>query len=127
MSPHTPRQPKDPALGGWGRYAPAGVPKQFKPRTEGHVRRRIPKQQIDLLRAVPLFAGCTHGELRSIAQLGSPVSVEKGEVLTAQGLNWGGPEVQQGVFDMEALAGNYGIYFDATSCYLLAMIIRKPA
>lgn len=85
MSPQSHRQPKDPALGGWGRYAPAGVPKQFKPTTSGHVRRRIPKQQIDLLRAVPLFAGCSHSELRSIAQLGTPVTVEKGEVLTAQG------------------------------------------
>jgi CRP/FNR family transcriptional regulator, cyclic AMP receptor protein len=85
VSPHTPRQPKDPALGGWGRYAPAGVPKEFKSRSDVHVRRRIPKQQIELLRAVPLFAGCTHSELRSIAQLGSPVSVEQGEVLTAQG------------------------------------------
>ena len=85
MSAQSHRQPKDPALGGWGRYAPAGVPKQFKPTSRGHLRHRIPKQQIDLLKAVPLFAGCSHSELRSIAQLGSPVSVEKGEVLTAQG------------------------------------------
>jgi CRP/FNR family transcriptional regulator, cyclic AMP receptor protein len=85
MSPHGHRQPKDPALGGWGRYAPAGVPKQFKPTTDGHLRHRIPKQQIDLLRAVPLFAGCSHGEVRSIAQLGSVVSVEKGEMLTTKG------------------------------------------
>lgn len=85
MSPHGPRQPKDPALGGWGRYAPAGVPKQFKPATGGDVRHRIPKRQIELLRAVPLFAGCSHSEVRKIAQLGTPVNVEKGEVLTVQG------------------------------------------
>jgi CRP/FNR family cyclic AMP-dependent transcriptional regulator len=85
VSPQSHRQPKDPSLGGWGRYAPAGVPKQFKPSKEGHGRRRIPRQQIDLLKAVPLFAGCSHSELRSIAQLGSPVEVEKGEVLTTQG------------------------------------------
>jgi CRP/FNR family transcriptional regulator, cyclic AMP receptor protein len=85
VSAQSHRQPKDPALGGWGRYAPAGVPKQFKPSTGAHVRRRIPKQQIELLRGVPLFAGCSHGELRSIAQLGSPVTVEAGEVLTARG------------------------------------------
>jgi CRP/FNR family transcriptional regulator, cyclic AMP receptor protein len=85
VSPQSHRQPKDPALGGWGRYAPAGVPKQFKPTTGGHARRRIPKQQIDLLKGVSLFAGCSHSELRSIAQLGSLVRVEKDEVLTAQG------------------------------------------
>jgi CRP/FNR family transcriptional regulator, cyclic AMP receptor protein len=85
MSAQRLRQPKDPALGGWGRYAPAGVPKQFKPRAGGHMRARIPKQQIDLLKAVPLFAGCSQGELRSIAQLGSPITVEKDSVLTAKG------------------------------------------
>jgi CRP-like cAMP-binding protein len=79
------RLPKDPALGGWGRYAPTGVPKQFQPDTGGHVRHRIPKQQIDLLKAVPLFSGCSQSDLRAIAQLGTPVSVESGELLTAQG------------------------------------------
>lgn len=49
------------------------------------MRHRIPKQYIDLLKAVPLFAGCSQGELRSIAQLGTPVSVGEGELLTAKG------------------------------------------
>jgi CRP-like cAMP-binding protein len=49
------------------------------------MRQRIPKHQIELLRAVPLFSGCSQGELRSIAQLGTPVSVAKGELLTAKG------------------------------------------
>jgi CRP-like cAMP-binding protein len=34
---------------------------------------------------VPLFSGCSQGELRTIAQLGTPISVEKGEVLTTAG------------------------------------------
>jgi CRP-like cAMP-binding protein len=49
------------------------------------MRNRIPKQQMDLLKAVPLFSGCSQGELRSVALLGTPVSVEKGERLTAKG------------------------------------------
>lgn len=49
------------------------------------MRHRIPKQQIDLLKEVPLFSGCSQGELRTIAQLGTPISVEKGTVLTEQG------------------------------------------
>jgi CRP-like cAMP-binding protein len=49
------------------------------------MRHRIPKQQIDLLKAVPLFSGCSQSELRSIAQLGTPVTVEAGEVLTERG------------------------------------------
>ena len=34
------------------------------------MRNRIPKEQIELLRAVPLFSGCSESELRSIAKLG---------------------------------------------------------
>ena len=34
---------------------------------------------------MPLFSGCTQGELRTIAQLGSRVSVEKGKVLITKG------------------------------------------
>ena len=34
---------------------------------------------------MPLFSGCSQSELRSIAQLGTPVSIDKDEVLTAQG------------------------------------------
>lgn len=49
------------------------------------MRHRIPKQQIDLLQEVPLFSGCSQGELRTIAQLGTHISVEKGAVLTEQG------------------------------------------
>lgn len=49
------------------------------------MRRRIPKWHIALLGDVPLFWGCTQGELRSIAQLGTPVGVKSGVVLTEQG------------------------------------------
>ena len=48
------------------------------------------------------------------------------EVLTERGLNWGGPAVAEGRFDVEALAGNYGVFHDAESCYLLALLLRKP-
>jgi hypothetical protein len=48
------------------------------------------------------------------------------DVLAERGLNWGGPAVARGEFDPVALAGNYGIYHDAESCYLLALLIRRP-
>jgi CRP-like cAMP-binding protein len=34
---------------------------------------------------VPLFSSCTQSELRSIAQLGTPIDAEEGAVLTQQG------------------------------------------
>ena len=49
------------------------------------MRRRIPQQQIDFLKAVPLFSGCSQSEIRTIAQLGTPVSIEKGTELTSKG------------------------------------------
>jgi CRP-like cAMP-binding protein len=49
------------------------------------MRNRIPKEQIEFLRAVPLFSACTGSELRSIAQLGTPVGAEEGHYLTRQG------------------------------------------
>ena len=49
------------------------------------MRNRIPKEQIEFLRAVPLFSACTGSELRSIAQLGTPVPAAEGDYLTRQG------------------------------------------
>jgi SAM-dependent methyltransferase len=47
-------------------------------------------------------------------------------VCTERGLNWGGPAVGEGRFDPASFAGNYGIYFEAESCYLLALLAQKP-
>lgn len=49
------------------------------------MRVRIPKQQIDLLREVPLFSLCSRNELRDIAQLGTETEVEAGTALTTRG------------------------------------------
>jgi len=49
------------------------------------MRSRIPKEQLDLLAAVPLFSACSHAELRAIAQLGTPVAAEEGAYLTRRG------------------------------------------
>ena len=47
--------------------------------------RGIPRAVIDQLREVALLAQCNRSELRRIAQLGTHLSVRKGEVLTRQG------------------------------------------
>jgi CRP-like cAMP-binding protein len=67
------------------RYAPACIAGQFKLNGGDHIRHRIPQKQIDLLKSVPLFSGCSQSELRTIAQLGTPVDVEKGRMLTTKG------------------------------------------
>lgn len=49
------------------------------------MRSRIPKEQMDLLKAVPLFSSCTQSERREIAQLGTPIFAEEGAFLTEDG------------------------------------------
>ncbi len=63
----------------------------------------------------------------TLGQLRDKVERAGFDVLTERGLNWGGPAVAEGRFDQVALAGNYGTYFDAEACYLLALLLRKPA
>jgi CRP/FNR family cyclic AMP-dependent transcriptional regulator len=46
---------------------------------------RIPKEVLDDLRKVPLFANCTKDELREIVRLGTEAHVPDGRVLTEQG------------------------------------------
>lgn len=49
------------------------------------MRDRIARSELDMLAAVPLFSACNQGELRQIARLGTPISVNSGKVLTAEG------------------------------------------
>jgi predicted SAM-dependent methyltransferase len=63
----------------------------------------------------------------TLGQLRDKVQRAGFDVLTERGLNWGGPAVAEGRFDQEALAANRGIYHDAESCYLLALLVQKPA
>jgi hypothetical protein len=46
--------------------------------------------------------------------------------MSERGLNWGGAAVARGEFDPVTLAANYGVFFDAEGCYLLALLCRKP-
>ncbi len=63
----------------------------------------------------------------TLDQLRSKVTEAGFTVLTERGLNWGGPSVSRNEFDPSALAGNYGVYYQADECYLLALVIQKPA
>lgn len=49
------------------------------------------------------------------------------ELVERKGLNLGVRSAKTGTFDTREVAENVGIFSDAESCYLLAMICRKPA
>jgi SAM-dependent methyltransferase len=63
----------------------------------------------------------------TLSELRSKVSSAGFDVVAERGLNWGGAAVSRGEFDPAALAANYGTYFDAESCYLLALLCQKPS
>jgi SAM-dependent methyltransferase len=73
------------------------------------------------------FIDPDHDVEYTLDQLRAKVTAAGFVVSTERGLNWGGPAVVAGVFDPVALAGNHGIYHDAESCYLLALLVQKPA
>lgn len=91
----------------------------------GHMAIDTPNGRICRLQQVE-FIDPDHEVEYTLGQLRDKVSVAGFEVLTERGLNWGGPAVSAGGFDPEALAGNYGIFYDAEACYLLALLVRKP-
>ncbi len=50
------------------------------------MRSRIPKQQIELLKGVPIFSVCSQKELHAVAKLGVTVEAEAGTALTTKGM-----------------------------------------
>ena len=75
----------------------------------------------------PAFIDPDHKVEYTLDELRDKVTRAGFEVLTERGLNWGGPAVSRAEFDPSALAGNYGIYYQADECYLLALVVQKPA
>ena len=60
-------------------------------------------------------------------QLRDLVSAAGFEIYSAAGLNYGGEAVRQGRFDMGELARHSGLHHAIEDCYILAVVIRKPA
>jgi SAM-dependent methyltransferase len=75
----------------------------------------------------PGFIDPDHKVEYTLDELRDKVTAAGFDVVSARGLNWGGAAVRRNEFDPEALAGNYGVYYDAEACYLLALLIQKPA
>ncbi len=47
-------------------------------------------------------------------------------VVDCKGANYSGRGLQAGRFDLDEVAGNCGLYWDADACYLLCLVARKP-
>ena len=63
----------------------------------------------------------THAELHEkLARAGF-------EVVEAKGLNYAGPSLAAGRFDVDAIASARGLFSEIEDCYLLAYVCRVPA
>jgi SAM-dependent methyltransferase len=91
----------------------------------GHMAIDTPNGRVCRLQQAS-FIDPDHEVEYTLDQLRDKVRRSGFEVLTERGLNWGGPGVARGEFDPVALAGNYGVYYQAEACYLLALVIQKP-
>lgn len=47
-------------------------------------------------------------------------------VADCKGANYSGRGLEAGRFDLDEVAGNSGLYWDAAACYLLCLVARKP-
>lgn len=54
--------------------------------------------------------------------------IEKAGLVVAdcKGANYSGRGLESGSFDLEEVAGNSGLYWDADACYLLCLVAKKP-
>jgi SAM-dependent methyltransferase len=48
-------------------------------------------------------------------------------VVDCKGANYSGRGLESGRFDLEEVAGNSGLYWDADACYLLCLVAQRPA
>jgi SAM-dependent methyltransferase len=94
-------------------------------RPGGHMAIDTPNGPVCRLQQ-PSFIDPDHKVEYTLDQLRDKVKRAGFDVLTERGLNWGGPAVARGEFDPVALAGNYGVFYEAEACYLLAVVIQKP-
>ncbi len=94
-------------------------------RPGGHLALDTPNGRVTRLQQDD-FIDPDHEVEYTLGQLRAKLEGAGLEVVSERGLNWGGPAVDEGRFDPAACAANYGVFHDADSCYLLALLARKP-
>jgi SAM-dependent methyltransferase len=94
-------------------------------RPGGHLALDTPNGRVTRLQQDD-FIDPDHEVEYTLSQLRTKLEAAGLDVVSERGLNWGGPAVDEGRFDPGACSANYGIYHDAESCYLLALLARKP-
>ena len=94
-------------------------------RPGGHLALDTPNGRVTRLQQ-EAFIDPDHEVEYTLGQLRAKLESAGLEVVSERGLNWGGPAVDEGRYDPGACSANYGVFHDAESCYLLALLARKP-
>jgi len=95
-------------------------------RPGGHLALDTPNGRVTRLQQAE-FIDPDHEVEYTLEQLRSKLVAAGLEVVSERGLNWGGPGVEENRYDSAACAANYGIFYEADACYLLALLARKPS
>jgi SAM-dependent methyltransferase len=94
-------------------------------RPGGHLALDTPNGRVTRLQQDE-FIDPDHEVEYTLGQLRAKLVAAGLEVVSERGLNWGGPAVDEGRYDPDACSANYGVFHDAESCYLLAVLAQKP-
>lgn len=94
-------------------------------RPGGHLALDTPNGRVTRLQQDD-FIDPDHEVEYTLGQLRAKLESAGLDVVSERGLNWGGPAVDEGRYDPGACAANYGVFHDTESCYLLALLARKP-
>jgi hypothetical protein len=92
----------------------------------GHVAIDTPNARVTRLQQAE-FVDPDHKVEYRLEKLRELVESAGLEVVDGKGANYAGRSLAAGRFDVDEVAGNAGLYWDAAACYLLCLVARKPA
>ncbi|HET6963711.1 MAG TPA: methyltransferase domain-containing protein [Acidimicrobiales bacterium] len=94
-------------------------------RPGGHIGIDTPNARVTRLQQDE-FVDPDHKVEYRLAELRAMIESAGLVVVDCKGANYSGRGLEAGRFDLDEVAGNSGLYWDADSCYLLCLVARKP-
>jgi hypothetical protein len=106
-----------------GRHVLAEVARILKP--GGHIGIDTPNGRVTRLQQ-DAFVDPDHEVEYQLPELRTLMEEAGLDVVDCKGANYSGRGLEAGRFDIDEVAGNSGLYWDAAACYLLCLVGRRP-